>query len=55
MLMLMEASIIQSMPPAIHKVGELGMTSMASDASTAPIRKNGRRRPQRGLQVRSDR
>ena len=55
MLTLMEASIIQSMPPAIQSVGELGMMSMASEASTAPIRKNGRRRPQRGLQVRSER
>ena len=55
MLILMLASIIQSIPPAIQSAGELGIMSMASDAMMAPTRKNGRRRPQRGLQVRSDR
>ena len=33
----------------------LGITSKASEARMAPTRKNGRRRPQRGLQVRSER
>ena len=34
------------MPAAIHKVGERGMTSSASEASTAPARKYGRRLPE---------
>ncbi|MNV49591.1 hypothetical protein D3C71_1415510 [compost metagenome] len=51
---LIDASSTHSVPAAIHSVGELGITSSASVVSTAPIMKNGRRRPQR-VQVRSDR
>jgi hypothetical protein len=36
MLMLIEASSTQSMPTAIHSVGECGMNSNAIDASIAP-------------------
>jgi len=45
MVMLSEASITHSIPAAIHSVGELGMTNSARLARIAPIRKNGRRRP----------
>ncbi|KAG1168009.1 hypothetical protein G6F35_017553 [Rhizopus arrhizus] len=51
---LIEASSTHNVPAAIHSVGEFGITSSASVVSTAPIMKNGRRRPQR-VQVRSDR
>jgi hypothetical protein len=37
--MLIEASMIQSMPAATHSAGEFGMASSAADASTAPVRK----------------
>ena len=36
---LIEASIIQSIPAAIHKVGELGMKNKAAEAKIAPARK----------------
>ncbi len=36
---LMEASIIHSMPTAIHRAGELGISISAIDASMAPVRK----------------
>ena len=44
----------QHSAPAIQSAGELGMMMRAAEASSAPTRKNGRRRPQRGLQVRSE-
>ena len=37
--MLMEASMIHSMPAATHSVGEFGITSSASEARMAPPRK----------------
>ena len=39
MEMLIEASMIQSMPAAIQSAGELGMATSASDARMAPPRK----------------
>ena len=39
MEMLMEASMIQSMPAATHSAGELGITSSAAEARIAPVRK----------------
>ena len=39
MEMLMEASMIQSIPAATHNVGELGMRTSATEARTAPPRK----------------
>ena len=45
--MLMEASMIQSMPAATQRVGELGIRTRAMEARTAPTRKYGRRRPRR--------
>ena len=53
MLMLMLASSTHSRPAAIHNVGECGMNTRAMELRMAPIRKNGRRRPRRGCQVRS--
>jgi hypothetical protein len=52
MEMLMEASMIHSMPAATHRVGEFGMAIRAREARTAPPRKYGRLRPRR-FQVRS--
>ena len=37
--MLMEASMIHSMPAATHRAGEFGMATRASEARTAPPRK----------------
>ena len=45
MEMLMEASMIQSMPTAIQRPGELGISIRAMEAMMAPTRKNGLRRP----------
>ena len=39
MLMLMEASITQSSPAAIHSADEFGMAMSAKEASSAPTRK----------------
>ena len=50
---LIEASRIQSSPAAIHRALEYGIAIRASELNIAPIRKNGRRRPKRGDQVRS--
>ena len=36
MVMLIEASKIQSIPAAIHKVGEFGIKNSATVVSTAP-------------------
>ena len=53
MLMLMLASMIHSIPAATQSTGDRGMKTMAAEASKAPTRKNGRRRPHLP-QVRSD-
>jgi len=45
--MLMDASMIHSIPAATHSAGEFGITSSASEAAIAPPRKYGRRRPRR--------
>ncbi len=37
--MLMDASMIQSIPAATHRAGEFGMMISASDASRAPTKK----------------
>src|SRR5690554_1193301 len=42
---LMEASIIQSIPAATQSTGEFGITNNASEAKIAPTKKKGRRRP----------
>ena len=47
--------MIHSIPAATHSAGELGITNSARLASSAPSRKYGRRRPNRGLQVLSER
>ncbi len=47
MEMLIEASMIHSMPAATHSAGEFGMAIRASEARMAPPRKYGRRRPNR--------
>ena len=39
MEMLIDASMIHSIPAATQSVGELGIASSASDASMAPARK----------------
>jgi hypothetical protein len=39
MEMLIEASIIQSIPAATQRVGEFGIATSASEARTAPPRK----------------
>ena len=39
MEILIEASMIHSMPAAIHRVGELGMKNRATVVHTAPTRK----------------
>src|SRR5678815_4755343 len=43
--MLIDASMIHSIPAATHNTGEFGITMSASDARMAPARKYGRRRP----------
>lgn len=45
MLTFTDASRIQSKPAAIHNTPECGMATRASEASMAPTRKYGRRRP----------
>ena len=45
MVMLMEASMIQSIPTAIQSPGELGIRIRAMEARMAPTRKKGRLRP----------
>ena len=52
MLMLIEASIIQSRPAAIHSALEFGISTRQMLAMIAPVRKNGRRLPSR-VHVRS--
>ena len=52
---LIDASSIHNIPPAIHKVGELGITKRASVANMAPIKKKGLLLPQYGCQVLSHR
>src|SRR5215471_14297415 len=51
--MLIDASMIHSIPAATQREGEFGMATSAIDARTAPVRKYGRRRPRR-FQVRSE-
>src|SRR5688500_12075701 len=53
MLTLMEASMIQSTPTAIHSVEEFGIISSAMDAKMAPMPKYGLLRPHFGCHVRS--
>ena len=47
MLALIVPSSTHSNPAAIQTEGQCGISSSASDASTAPPRMNGRRRPSR--------
>ena len=46
MEMLIEASNIQSMPPATQREGELGIIIRAQVAKIAPMKKKGLRLPQ---------
>ena len=48
---LMAASIIHSTATAIHSAEEFGIRNSAIAASTAPMKKKGRRRPHVGCQV----
>ena len=48
---LIAASIIHSTATAIHSAEELGIRNSAIEARMAPMKKNGRRRPQYGCQV----